>query len=534
MIGSLSTIRRRMNGRQPINRLPLEILGLIFRYVPSRPAFQFSKGALFMWPENAIAVTSELVELTRVCRHWRDVSLELGSLWTNYQDGMHYPDQFLKRSGAASLKVSIRGLPSPRAVDLLGSNGSRIQELYLLDVNDMFSKGEGIQKYTAFTATRLEHLTLATDGDRKDYNINPDIFAGAAPRLRSLTIQSLTWLPRNQFFNLTQLCIYDRRRGGPNYESFRTAYQLSDFMKFLVGCPKLEDLTLVDIWFDTRGSSDGRLSAISLNSLRRLALGKMIPPQVLTLLSHVANSAGIATRVFGMSCGDRDFLPQLANLIPVHGMKRLQLSVGPGRSFIFAPTTSSRGARVEFNQCTGACAHCGEWINALWSKWPLLSVRELWMTDRIILSRYNSSDRLLRTLPNVTALVITQLETDEQRRKNFMAEFDRLIVALTTSRNAPADSVLYMPHLAVVHLWFCGQPVDPSLLIKFSAARAQLGHPIRQLIVEFASPNSSFDSALSVLRNHVGRVDIRVSKKPPSRDLPVVCTTGVHEFWPSW
>lgn len=495
-----------------------------------------------MWPNASIGTTHELTKLTCVCRHWREVAVTYRSLWTNISDRSWVLDMMLKRSGTASLKVRVKDVPTRSAVDLFSSAGSRIQELYLLNVNNMLELncGDGIEKYINFTPTRLQHLTLATDGDRRDYNISPRLFASDAPNLRSLTLQSLSWLPQNQFFNLTQLCIYDRRRGGPNYECFMTAFQVSEFLAFLAGCPKLQDLTLVDIWVDSRRDREEDAQAVvTLNNLRRLSLGRMIPRLVLFLVSHVVNPAGVATRIFGMTCGDREFLPRLSTMLPIQGMNKLHLSVGPGKSFIFAPTTASRGLRVEFNQCPMPCTHCQEWASHLWAHWSLLSVRELWLTDRLHLSRFMGLERLVRNLPNVTTLFICQFETDEQRRANFRSELDRLIITLTTPRPSPADYLLFCPHLTTLHVWFCEQPVEPSLLVKFAAARAQLGHPIQHLIIECAHPGPydsslNFDSAFAVLKTHVNRVDFIISSEPPAREVPLACTTGIHEFWPAW
>ncbi|OBZ74913.1 hypothetical protein A0H81_05324 [Grifola frondosa] len=80
---SLSLLRTTANSRLPINKLPMEILSQIFQCVPSQVYVHGHRIA--SWPPSHID-TDELIPLTRVCRHWRDVALGSSALWTSVCD----------------------------------------------------------------------------------------------------------------------------------------------------------------------------------------------------------------------------------------------------------------------------------------------------------------------------------------------------------------------------------------------------------------------------------------------------------------
>ncbi|KAH9927438.1 uncharacterized protein BXZ73DRAFT_48775, partial [Epithele typhae] len=93
----LATSRSLRNAYAPINRVPNEILVLIFENIPV-PKFYTE------WLDSPSVSTKDLIPITHVCRRWRDVALSAHFLWSSIHDmPVTQNADFLRRSGASLL-----------------------------------------------------------------------------------------------------------------------------------------------------------------------------------------------------------------------------------------------------------------------------------------------------------------------------------------------------------------------------------------------------------------------------------------------
>ena len=114
----------------------------VFRLPPDTLADIFTHGARNYYYESTDLPTSRVpdwVNVSYVCRHWRNVALDCPALWTyHFTVSLRWTEELLARSKHAPLKIRIRYDIQSRVVswwmDLLGkllSHGERIQVLHL-------------------------------------------------------------------------------------------------------------------------------------------------------------------------------------------------------------------------------------------------------------------------------------------------------------------------------------------------------------------------------------------------------------------
>ncbi|RPD56195.1 hypothetical protein L226DRAFT_571838 [Lentinus tigrinus ALCF2SS1-7] len=73
---AVSLVQETMNARCPINKLPPELLALVFSMVPSSLSLPGYVGP------PSTKQTNELLPVTHVCRSWRVLALDMPSLWS--------------------------------------------------------------------------------------------------------------------------------------------------------------------------------------------------------------------------------------------------------------------------------------------------------------------------------------------------------------------------------------------------------------------------------------------------------------------
>ncbi|KAF8651441.1 hypothetical protein AX16_004742 [Volvariella volvacea WC 439] len=108
----LLQLRRRRNSLAPINQLPTEILLHIMRNLPP--------DAL---PTSAWSLTPHVwIQFTHVCHHWRALSLDDPSLWTNLRIPSMRPSLLkacIHRSQDAPLSITVDGYLRSTSLDLM-------------------------------------------------------------------------------------------------------------------------------------------------------------------------------------------------------------------------------------------------------------------------------------------------------------------------------------------------------------------------------------------------------------------------------
>ncbi|KAI0366950.1 hypothetical protein BV20DRAFT_1001606 [Pilatotrama ljubarskyi] len=240
---TVALARVALNYRQARDRdLAPEILLIIFKLV-------LEESSNKVVPDDTVWKSSfsdyrALITMTHVCARWRSILLTSATFWTVMSD--HHPDgflAFLRRSRrlpiTVHLGVSVSNTDNSAMRTFLRLSNphlsSRLRELH------WHSQPRTTRKayYLTFPAPALEVLSLTFDGDDEilDGEPAPYLFANQIPRLRTLSLGAIGWLPANDFSSLTHLCLSDL--------FYPTTFL--EIVCFLQQCPQLEHLVLIGI-----------------------------------------------------------------------------------------------------------------------------------------------------------------------------------------------------------------------------------------------------------------------------------------------
>ncbi|KAI0917590.1 hypothetical protein AcW1_007243 [Taiwanofungus camphoratus] len=106
---SLQMVKSAHNRLPTINRMALEILSLIFQHTISVP---FDPRTV-VW-ETSFVQPRQLIKITHVCHHWRDLAFEQHQFWSSIRDiDLPFMTKFLDRSRDAPLKFYVSSPPKP-------------------------------------------------------------------------------------------------------------------------------------------------------------------------------------------------------------------------------------------------------------------------------------------------------------------------------------------------------------------------------------------------------------------------------------
>ena len=256
----------------PVCRLPPELLSSIF--------LQYTQQWHCECRSTSTAEIPRWVDISYVCRYWRNVALNCSSLWTRlFFVSPRWMDELLQRSKTASLIIhaDISYLRTDRAIGAFRSlikalgHMDRIQDLWICFPMNVTAKvfagltGAGL---TAPPAPLLQSFHLSA---QNQFEVRKDIFAGVIPGLRKVHLEfcQVHWL--SPIFNdaLTELTLCHLTNRSENFHdlllalcrlsSLRQLYLdtvLSDTamanarnmrqMPVKATLPRLEKLTLVD------------------------------------------------------------------------------------------------------------------------------------------------------------------------------------------------------------------------------------------------------------------------------------------------
>ena len=225
----------RRNALMPISRLPPEILARVFHLLVLEDP-HFSGERKLDW-----------IEVTHVCRHWRQVALDNSSLWARIPDIWKHTEwisEMLARAKNAPLDIESHAgaRPSPEALLMIPPHLSHTRQLRFRNLSTLHS--DSIREIFSWEAPALEHFELMVAEDLPQVITFPDLggnmlFKGHAPRLRTFSLSQLVipWslIPRGQ---LVQLKI------AVPQEDVHSPGDLNQLIDLLVNCPALEILAL--------------------------------------------------------------------------------------------------------------------------------------------------------------------------------------------------------------------------------------------------------------------------------------------------
>lgn len=212
-----------------VNRLPAEILSMIFMTYPRLP-----DGAL----NNKM-----LIRISHVCRYWRSIALSTQYLWTHVD--FRYGSEVITRSQTLPIHLRIAfpelytSIPLLNALDSaewLSRDSDRVQVL------DVDAEPAVISKLSAIlgeAAEKLDTLCAASylDPDRR---VDVPLFGPLLPNLRHLSLRSVVtnWASVSGLTSLTL----------EGFDAFRTSSPtLHEITSILIGSPCLESLILKNL-----------------------------------------------------------------------------------------------------------------------------------------------------------------------------------------------------------------------------------------------------------------------------------------------
>ncbi|KAH6912268.1 hypothetical protein BKA70DRAFT_1398241 [Coprinopsis sp. MPI-PUGE-AT-0042] len=322
------------NGCSPINRLPVELLGLIFHHYQS----EFS--ALF---PDSYARLQELYQrwigVTLVCKHWYATARHFSTLWTHlcnpqYPSSIPYPSEGIHPLSiyhTFDIRTSeLKQLHLPQ-VPLCGTAEPMISRIHM---NGCYIPGTLLFEMPIFNSPAPALESLALDISPLNFRAQtpptaqvtppivpnslapttlPLLFDGHAPLLKKLQVHYVTHFS-NSFTNLAHLSLF--------YQSSVNRMSLVEFLGFLEGSKEtLEVLVLVgagptmknadgsslDV---SKGIEGGRLSLPKLRILELSAFDTTRNPlHLLPAFLDVPSSCVIAVAPWKLSDQDRaDFL----------------------------------------------------------------------------------------------------------------------------------------------------------------------------------------------------------------------------------
>lgn len=244
------------NDLAPINRLPAEILSMVFEHLLDSPPLA---GARFL---GANPPVYQWAGVHAVCRRWREIAVSTPKLWGRIYayrgPGTSLGDDIVStsflRAGSTPLAVYVVGETQVRAraagllhrslKQILLENSSRIRDLRMADVESL------IIHHVIREASQLETLFLAARNtgtmglEDSDYSLHAELAASMTPPgdwkmpcLRTLIISGLSgWHSRTTSLHTLRHFVLDNQD--------MDAAALDGLHDLLVLNPQLEDLAL--------------------------------------------------------------------------------------------------------------------------------------------------------------------------------------------------------------------------------------------------------------------------------------------------
>ncbi|GBE88550.1 hypothetical protein SCP_1303660 [Sparassis crispa] len=464
-----------------------------------------------------------------------------------FQHTLDDPASYLTRSVRAPLKVYLYGDTMDEYVQrMLDSDGARIKELHIHSTTDAWSY------LTAFPAPSLEHLTLhvrtpqlvTRDGglvpaqmpSTSGRSAQTALFQDNTPHLKVLSLHSASYLPRNHFPSLTHLCLRApslRRGGAAHLLGFPdVAWTLSDLQAFLVDCPVLEELILAEIAAQIR-SDDEALPTVPLTRLRRFALGNTPTELLVWFARHIEMPGDVAIRIFGPAPHSASRLAQILPHLPLPHEPHIML-LEDSESYFADPiltvsiASASSGIQIHFVLYRDDT----RWDSSVWRLFPFADIHELHVRPRRYLHVFTDIASLIERLPLLSTLVCGYAPENQNMLGTILAR-------LSPSPERPA---MHCPALKTLHVFIGSSGEMLSNVVDFAAARADVGYPLRRVIIE-QDPDihdewhgtSEFHDKVLRIREQVESIEVRAYDGiAPRVDWPAVCTSGTHKYWPDW
>ncbi|KAH9891318.1 hypothetical protein C8Q73DRAFT_119840 [Cubamyces lactineus] len=252
MAHTIAGINRHLNSFLPIERLPPEILLIIFGHVArlDRTRRQLLKHGRRIEDRRlriARPALSALLGLTHVCKRWRDIALNAPALWTHIGAWRRRElDAFLARSRSLPLSTHIVTENLADTARVLAQHGGRMVRLDLTVVGEMWR--HGLSPALQFEAPLLQCLTIALE---RDAHAPLEICTTVLFRTRVSNLKALALIhvndciPRNHFPHLTHLYL---GTFGTLGEQGGDSSAMCELFQLLTNTPALQHLHLMGLF----------------------------------------------------------------------------------------------------------------------------------------------------------------------------------------------------------------------------------------------------------------------------------------------
>ena len=289
LLQTLSLVKESINHRRsPISRMPVEILGLVFRYAIGRRKRGIHRNGFEV--SNHVQLMTNRWRIGLVCRRWRAVSTSILSLWTIIDESWSTPS-FLHRSGDMPLDVLLHLKGRAPHGQSLGAYAYRIGDLFI------DTAGGPLISLLSYDLPRLKSLTLMGEiccaSERRAVRSRKTLRI-VSPNLKVLILREVQCLPSVPYNRLTHLSINDVRMRTPRM-----------FLALLTPCTSLERLILYNVDFfklESHLSNDVvvlqnlklftlGITDCDLQSTRMVLQNLIFPPTITMRISINANAA---------------------------------------------------------------------------------------------------------------------------------------------------------------------------------------------------------------------------------------------------
>ncbi|ETW77236.1 hypothetical protein HETIRDRAFT_326455 [Heterobasidion irregulare TC 32-1] len=271
-----------LNQNSPISRLVPDILIDIFQRVHNLHMNEWN-------PRNygLLDISHGRIALTRVCRRWRSISLNMPSLWRNITFSTPgWTQEMLLRSRPLSVDIHFNSDChrdyGPGKRDLSELNALAVESISRARKLRLVDKVVDVIILSVTPAPLLEELHLSRLYPHLRHAtriVPPSIFDGKAPRLQKLFLHELTIHPASPIlFGLTFLEI--RNGAGAAH------HPLSEWLHALMYMPQLEHLHLGHAL--SPGSQDPNFPMVTLSHLKTLGLGVLALSDCIEFTNHIS------------------------------------------------------------------------------------------------------------------------------------------------------------------------------------------------------------------------------------------------------
>lgn len=468
-------VQEAINTRCSVDRLPPEVLGHIFSLVPSSlPTHGFTAPSLARH-------TYDLLPLTQVCRRWRAITLDNSSLWSTICESSptHTATGVLRgRARRAPLTVYLDGTHASGALaDILAHDAADIAELRLCGLQNL-PTARLASEFLASPALKLKHAAIryqARYGGSEAPAVSipvAELWSGMAPKLETLELHDVPFLPSNYFQSLTVLTLA--------WETVPVEWTPSDLFALLEGAPLLEHISLrglpSDLHLRNSPSPDASAS-IALPRLQSLEIGDCrgpvcSVPLLRLILAHLAVPAGASVRLYGLDARRLSHQLNFAPAILHADDTRTRLTIDMSFTMLtlsLSDLGSTSSFCLELGTGGATKAALAQAITAFAHGSVAPSVRELVVRSQRAWASWCEPALLLALLPRVSKLELQDAHLASS-----------VVDALRPPMVEGAVGDVLCPELATIHLPSLGPELVQQL--KFvSKDRASCGAPALQI-----------------------------------------------------